>query len=147
MNLQKNIRKVLKEWYATIDREKLMGMTYDNMEKIINKVMGKKYDWWKGIEIVDVLYAEMGETITIYGVLSVDKEWGEGEWYKHQGGKFQGNSGFLDKRNGYITTLDDIIGTDMERELSSKLTMIMIGTTNFQGAKRTRVGVLKLKFV
>jgi hypothetical protein len=147
MNLQKNIRKVLKEWYATIDREKLMGMTYDDMEKIINKVMGKKYDWWKGIEIRDVIYAEMGENITIYGVLNVDKKWGEGEWYKHQGGKFQGNSGFVDNMNGYITTLDDVIGFDMERELSKDLTMIFIGSTNFHEAIRTRMTVLRLKFV
>jgi hypothetical protein len=142
MNLQKNIRKVLKEWYATIDREKLMGLTYDNMEKIINKVMGKKYDWWKGIELESVIYSELSDNIELYGVLKVDKNWGKMMWKKHQGGKFQGNND-----NGYITRLDDVIGFDMERELSKDLTMIFIGSTNFHEAIRTRIGVLKLKFV
>ena len=142
MNLQKNIRKVLKEWYTKFDREEIMGMTYNTMEKIINKVMSKKYDWWKGIELRDVLYSEMNHNIELYGTLKVDKVWGEREWNKHQGGKFQGNND-----NGYIATLDDVIGFDMERELSKDLTMIFIGSTNFHETIRTRMTVLRLKFV
>jgi len=142
MNLQKNIRKVLKEWYAKFDREEIMGMTYNTMEKIINKVMSKKYDWWKGIELESVLYSEISDNIELYGFVKVDMEWGKMMWKKHQGGKFQGNND-----NGYITRLDDLIGFDMERELSKDLTMIFIGSTNFQKAIRTRITTLKLKFV
>jgi hypothetical protein len=140
MNLQKNIRKVLKEWYVTIDREERMGMTYDNMEKIIDKVMSKNYDWWKGIELESVIYSEISDNIELYGVLKVDKKWGKMMWKKERGYK-------IPEDNGRIFRMDDIVSGEIEKEISNSLTMIFIGTTNFQKAIRTRIGVLKLKFV
>ena len=140
MNLQKNIRKVLKEWYVTIDREERMGMTYDNMEKIIDKVMSKNYDWWKGIELESVIYSEISDNIELYGVLKVDKKWGKMMWKKERGYK-------IPEDNDRIIRMDDIVSGGIEKEISNSLTMIFIGTTNFQKAIHTRIGVLKLKFV
>ena len=77
MNLQENIRKTLKEWYATIDREKLLGMSYVELEKIINKLTQKKFPWWKGLEIQAVNYSELNDVLTIYGELNIDMDWGK----------------------------------------------------------------------
>lgn len=140
MNLQKNIRKVLKEWCATIDRVETMGMTYDNMEKIIDKVMSKNYDWWKGIELESVIYSEISDNIELYGVLKVDKKWGKMMWKKERGYK-------IPEDNDRIIRMDDIVSGEIEREISRNLTTIIGGTTNYIEAKSTIIGILKLKFV
>jgi len=35
MNLKNTIRKVLNEWYITINREEKLGMSYDEIEGIL----------------------------------------------------------------------------------------------------------------
>jgi hypothetical protein len=46
MNLQENIRKILKEWNLQY-REKLLGMSYVELEKLINKLK-KSFHGGKG---------------------------------------------------------------------------------------------------
>lgn len=119
----------------------------DENLKIVSNCRSRMYKALKGQKkskstekLVGCLFSELKvylESRFIEGM-----NWGKREWNKHQGGKFQGNND-----NGYIARLDDVIGFDMERELSKDLTMIFIGATNFHEAIRTRLTVLRLKFV
>ena len=148
MNLKNTIRKVLNEWYITIDREKQLGMPYDDIESILNRLMSKKYDWWKNIKFEDILYSEISNKIELYGTLTVDKEWGKMMWNKERGySKFPGNNGWDEKSKHRIVRMDDIVSGEIERDISKSLTTIIGGTTNYIEAKSTIIGILKLKFV
>lgn len=150
MNLQENIRKVLKEWYATIDREKLLGMSYVELEKIINKLTQKKFPWWKGIELESVIYSEISDNIELYGVLKVDKKWGKKEWeqntqinYK----EFPYNLGWDEESSEYIPRYDDFIRHETNKEVSNFLIKLFKSATNFQNTEKVRLEILKIRFV
>jgi len=148
MNLKNTIRKVLNEWYITINREEKLGMSYDEIEGILNNLMSRKYDWWKNIKFEDILYSELSNKIELYGTLTVDKEWGEMMWNKERGySKFPGNNGWNEESKDRIVRMDDIVSGEIEREISKNLTKIIGGTTNYIDAKSTIIGILKLKFV
>ena len=150
MNLQENIRKTLKEWYATTDREKLLGMSYVELEKIINKLTQKKFPWWKGIELESVIYSEISDNIELYGVLKVDKKWGKKEWeqntqinYK----EFPYNLGWDEESSEYIPRYDDFIRRETNKEVSNFLIKLFKSATNFQNTEKVRLEILKIRFV
>ena len=150
MNLQENIRKTLKEWYATTDREKLLGMSYVELEKIINKLTQKKFPWWKGIELESVIYSEISDNIELYGVLKVDKKWGKKEWeqntqinYK----EFPYNLGWDEESSEYIPRYDDFIRRETNKEVSNFLIKLFKSATNFQNTEKVRLDILKIRFV
>ena len=150
MNLQENIRKTLKEWYATTDREKLLGMSYVELEKIINKLTQKKFPWWKGIELESVIYSEISDNIELYGVLKVDKKWGKKEWeqntqinYK----EFPYNLGWDEESSEYIPRYDDFIRHETNKEVSNFLIKLFKSATNFQNTEKVRLDILKIRFV
>lgn len=150
MNLQENIRKTLKEWYATIDREKLLGMSYVELEKIINKLTQKKFPWWKGIELESVIYSEISDNIELYGVLKVDKKWGKKEWeqntqinYK----EFPYNLGWDEESSEYIPRYDDFIRHETNKEVSNFLIKLFKSATNFQNTEKVTLDILKIRFV
>ena len=150
MNLQENIRKTLKEWYATTDREKLLGMSYVELEKIINKLTQKKFPWWKGIELESVIYSEISDNIELYGVLKVDKKWGKKEWeqntqinYK----EFPCNLGWDEESSEYIPRYDDFIRHETNKEVSNFLIKLFKSATNFQNTEKVTLDILKIRFV
>jgi hypothetical protein len=131
MNLQENIRKVLTEWYAKINREEESGLSYSAMEMVLNKTMTKKYDWWKKIEIYDVLYSEISDTISFYGKIYVDEDWVKQRWLEYRGYK-------LTNKVDYIT-LDDIVDQKFRKELSDSLVNILKSLTNYREVKKIRL--------
>ena len=154
MKVKQTIRKVLKEWYAKINKEERAGLPYKEIEKVLNKLVGKKYDWWKGIEIEEISYSEIGETITIYGVLIVDEKWGKQQWEEDSYTNrwtFPGNYGWeqLEKfdDDSEIVKFGDLINDNLKLELSEFLTKVLIHITNYKSANYVRLPVLKVKFV
>ena len=132
MNLQENIRKVLTEWYAKINREEESGLSYSAMEMVLNKTMTKKYDWWKKIEIYDVLYSEIGDIISFYGKIYVDETWVKQRWLEYRGYELTNNI------VNYIT-LDDIVDQKFRKELSDSLVNILKSLTNYREVKKIRL--------
>lgn len=130
MNLKESIRKVLKEHYK-IDREKRAGTPYKVIEKVLDKTLGRKYDWWKGIKIEDIIYSEFRDTIEIYGKLRTNKKWVKERWKSYRGYN-------LTDKNDYIR-LDDIVDSLFLKELSNDMTQVLRGTTNYRNAKNTRL--------
>ena len=130
MNLQENIRRILREYYSR-DLEKEGGTPYKVIEKVLDKTMSKKYEWWKGIKISDILYSELSNSIEIYCKLRADKKWVEQRWKDYRGYK-------LTNKNDYIR-LDDIVDGLFLKELSDDITQVLRGTTNYRRAKNTRL--------
>ena len=150
MNLKQTIRKTLKEWYATIDREKLLGMSYTELEKIINKLIEKKFPWWKGLEIQTIIYSELDNVLTIYGNLNVDLEWGKEEWeqniqinYK----EFPYNLGWDEESSEYIPRYEDFIRHETNKEVSNFLIKLFKSATNFHNTEKVRLDILTIRFV
>ena len=86
MNLQENISRIkqvmkLNEGNDSIVDGKLL-------EKILNKLMPKKYPWWKHIDIEELEFYEStnvfgrkaNQTLIIHGTLYVDSVWAREEW-------------------------------------------------------------------
>jgi hypothetical protein len=80
------------------------GKTYylDNEElnkfsSILNKLLSKKYDWFKRLELESVRYQptilNKGDDSTPLGKIYVDKEWGENQWNKKWGSSFEDELG------------------------------------------------------
>lgn len=148
MNIEESIRKVLNEWYAKIDKEKQAGVPYKVVENLINKTMSKKYDWWKGLEIEELNFAETIDTVTIYGIINIDEDWGGNQYREYNYSRsFPGNDGWEDPYEYEIVHLGDIIGNEMSNQLSKDLKPIITGVTKYRSTKKIRIGVLKIKFV
>ena len=130
MSLQQSIRKVLKEYYSR-DLEKEAGTPYKVIEKVLDKTMSKKYNWWKGIKISYILYGELSNSIEIYGKLRANKKWVKERWKSYRGYN-------LTDKNDYIR-LDDIVDGLFLKELSNDITQVLRGTTNYRNAKNTRL--------
>jgi hypothetical protein len=149
MNLQENIRKILKEWNLQY-REKLLGMSYVELEKLINKLAQKKFPWWKGLEIQVINYSELNDVLTIYGELNIDMDWGKKEWeqntqinYK----EFPYNLGWDEESSEHIPRYDDFIRHETNKEVSNFLIKLFKSATNFQNTEKVRLDILKIKFI
>ena len=131
MNLQEHIRKVLKEWYIKRDGEDESGVPYLVIEKVLNRIIGKKYDWWKDIKIKDILYSEMSDTIEIYGKILADKNWVKKRYQHYRGYELTNDEDYI--------RLDDIVDGVFLKELSDNITQVLRGLTNYRTAKKTRL--------
>ena len=132
-------KKTLKEWYATRDREKEMGMSYVKFEGIINNLMGRKYDWWKGIEIKDILYSGLSDEVEFYGVLSVDRLWAKQQLKKLRP--------YFKTKDGEGLDIDDVVNAELMREIKDYLTMLLITTTKYTNTVGVRLDALHIRFV
>ncbi len=75
---------------------------------MINKIIPKSFSWFKEIEINNISYSEFSNTLTIYGELKVDEEWGAKHWRQYYEYKdFPSNSGWEEEDP---VRLGDIIG-------------------------------------
>lgn len=82
MKLQENIHRIMglmNESSTSHYRTYYDEDEVNRFEKILNKSM-KKYDWWKDIKIDLLSYDERPRMLIISAVLSVDEEWGAGQW-------------------------------------------------------------------
>lgn len=104
-------------------------MKYNKVNTVLNRIMGSKYDWWKGIEIDDVQASQTYFIIRLKGVLKVDEEWGEKQWNTYMlDMEFPGNSGWEDNEEYELVTLGDVIGSDTSNEISDEIIDVLIFT-------------------
>jgi hypothetical protein len=101
-------------------------MKYNKVNTVLNRIMGSKYDWWKGIEIDDVQASQTYFIIRLTGTLKVDEEWGEKQWKEYvKNMEFPGNSGWEDNEEYELVTLGDVIGSNLSDELSNEITDVL----------------------
>ena len=139
MSLKEHIRKVLKE-YQILEKE-----DYSNIEKVINNLIPNNFPWFKKIKIDKISNAVLSNTLTIYGELTVDEEWGGNQWRRYYDYKpFPSNDGWEDEDP---IRLGDIIGKDDLNDLNNELEMIVSSVGNYSHIDNMRLGQLKLIFV
>jgi hypothetical protein len=129
MNLQENIRRILRE--ELNNRGEETNTLYLDIEKVLNKIMGKKYEWWKDIKINNILYSGLNDTIELYCKIKVDENWVKKSWLEYRGYK-------LPKSEEYIR-LDDIVDSTFLKELSDNITPVLKYITNHLDAEKTRL--------
>lgn len=132
-------KKTLKEWYAKRDREKEMGMSYNEFGGIVNNLMGKKYDWWKKLEIESINYSGLNDVISIYGTLLIDREWATQQLKKLRP--------YFKTEDGEGLDVDDVINIELRKEIKEYLTMLFSTTTNYTSTVGVRLEPLHVRFI
>ena len=141
MNLQKQIRKVLVEYWVKPKQDNT------DTEKVINDIMTKKYPWWKKITIEEFSYSQIPpHSMTLYGSLEVDKEWAKQYWKKNNYGRFLGQDQirFEDLLVGMKNTTES---NNFYSEIRNFMKWIILSETNYTDIDYIRMGILKIKFV
>ena len=138
-NCVKKKNKTLKEYWTPKDED------YSNIESAINKIIPKSFSWFKEIEIDYISYTEFSNTLTIYGELKVDEEWGAKQWREYYEYKpFPSNSGWEEEDP---VRLGDIIGKGELDDLNDELELILSSVGGYSIIDTMRLGQLKLYFV
>jgi len=138
-NCVKKKNKSLKEYWTPKEED------YSNIESAINKIIPKSFSWFKEIEIDNISYSEFSNTLTIYGELKVDEEWGAKQWREYYEYKpFPSNSGWEEEDP---VRLGDIIGKGELDDLNDELELIVSSVGNYSIIDTMRLGQLKLYFV
>jgi hypothetical protein len=139
MNRDLHIKRILDEYYVKQKKD------HSEVEKILNRIMPKKYDWWKRIFIDDISYSELSNHLTIYGVLEVDEEWGANQWKEFYYSKpFPGNEGWDE---GDPVLMGDIISDVFGNELRDYLSKLLMMITNYGIIRNVRINDLPITFV
>ena len=136
MNLQEHIRKVLKEYWTPSEQD------IDEVEKIINKVMRRKFSWFKNITIDFIGHSSVTEIIAIYGTITVDEEWAAERWKEVYDYKPFPGKEILEDND---TQLGELITQDYANELSNYMGMLLSSITEYSPIKYVRVGLLTVK--
>ena len=126
-------------------------LKYNNVNKVLNRIMGSKYDWWKGIEINDIVMTKNFKIALIRAVLKVDEEWGAEQWGEYNMNMaFPGNDGWEDNETYELVTLGDIIGGNLADDLSEQildvLTFTGVSDPNIKSPRMSFRSIM-LKFV
>jgi len=138
-NCVKKKNKSLKEYWTPKEED------YSNIESAINKIIPKSFSWFKEIEIDNISYSEFSNTLTIYGELKVDEEWGAKQWREYYEYKpFPSNSGWEEEDP---VRLGDIIGKGELDDLNDELELIVSSVGGYSIIDTIRLGQLKLYFV
>jgi hypothetical protein len=138
-NCVKKKNKSLKEYWTPKEED------YSNIESAINKIIPKSFSWFKEIEIDNISYSEFSNTLTIYGELKIDEEWGAKQWreyYKYI--PFPSNSGWEEEDP---VRLGDIVGKGELDDLNDQMEVIVSSVGNYSIIDTIRLGQLKLYFV
>ena len=118
-------------------------MKYNKVNTVLNRVMGSKYEWWKGIEIQDILFTKKFQIGLIKAVLKVDEEWGEEQWGEYNMHmSFPGNDGWEDNETYELVTLGDIIGGNLADDLSEEILDVL----KFTGVNDPKVNSPRMSF-
>lgn len=96
-------------------------------EKILNQVMPKSFTWWKKIEIQTIKFASRIERTYILGMLVVDQDWIEKQYYEYYNKPYF-NDNFDKVYNPEDTEellqFGDIVGSS-DTQLTKKLREVM----------------------
>ena len=129
----------------TLKESKASKEDYSDIETVINKIIPKSFSWFKEIEIDNISYSEFSNTLTIYGELKVDEEWGAKQWRQYYEYKpFPSNSGWEEEDP---VRLGDIIGKLEIDDLNDQMEVIVSAVGNYSTIDTIRLGQLKLYFV
>jgi hypothetical protein len=129
----------------TLKESKTSKEDYSDIETVINKIIPKNFSWFKEIEIDNISYSEFSNTLTIYGELKVDEEWGAKQWRQYYDYKpFPSNSGWEEEDP---VRLGDIIGKLEIDDLNDQMEVIVSAVGNYSTIDTIRLGQLKLYFV
>jgi len=116
-----------------------------NVEKVINKIIPKKFTWFKKIEINHISYDEFFHKITIHGKLKVDEKWGEKRWREyHEYKPFPSNSGWEDENP---VLLGEIVKKEELNDLNNELELIISSIGGYPIIDTIRSEYLRLYFV
>ena len=100
------------------------------IEKILNREMGKKFPWWKGLKVVDFkrMMTLRPKLVKLEGVLTVDSEWAGNQWLRFNHSK-EPHFGDME----YPTLLSEIVSVgeadDVRDEISHILTFTLSEST------------------
>ena len=135
----------VKKKSKTLKESKTSKEDYSDIETVINKIIPKSFSWFKEIEIDNISYSEFSNTLTIYGELKVDEEWGAKQWREYYEYKpFPSNSGWEEEDP---VRLGDIIGKGELDDLNDELELIVSSVGGYSIIDTIRLGQLKLYFV
>lgn len=116
-----------------------------NVETVINKIIPKKFTWFKEIEINHISYDEFFHKITIHGKLKVDEKWGEKRWREyHEYKPFPSNSGWEDENP---VLLGEIVKKEELNDLNNELELIISSIGGYPIIDTIRSEYLRLYFV
>jgi len=116
-----------------------------NVETVINKIIPKKFKWFKKIEINHISYDEFFHKITIHGKLKVDEKWGEKRWREyHEYKPFPSNSGWEDENP---VLLGEIVKKGELNDLNNELELIISSIGGYPIIDTIRSEYLRLYFV
>jgi hypothetical protein len=100
------------------------------VEFVLNKEMPKKFDWWKGLKVVDFkrMMTLRPKLVKLEGVLTVDSEWAGNQWLRFNHSK-EPHFGDME----YPTLLSEIVSVgeadDVRDEISHILTFTLSEST------------------
>ena len=89
----------------------------DNFSMVLNKIMPKKFPWWKKVKIerAYILIGNVYNELIIISTLQVDRDWGMRSFYEYH------YSSIYDDDNENRVTLGDIIGESTGKEIRSEI--------------------------
>lgn len=141
MNLQEQIRKVLREYWSKPKQDNT------DIEEIINKVMRRNFSWFKDITIEEFSHSKIEpHKLTIYGTIVVDEEWAAERWsevYEYR--EFPAK----ERWDEYYEPLrfEDLMTHKFATELSNFMEMLLSSVTEYTPIDYVRMGQLKVKFI
>lgn len=140
---KQDLEKTIEESKEISKKELSEDIKYNKVNAVLNRVMGSKYEWWKGIEINDIVLTKNFKIALIKAVLKVDEEWGEEQWGEYNMHMaFPGNDGWEDNETYELVTLGDIIGGDLADDLSEEILDVL----TFTGVSDPKVSSPRMSF-
>lgn len=116
------IRHILKEESSNQEVYQFTDEEISSLEIVLNKMMKKRYDWWKKIQINKIIILPNWKICRISALLTVDEDWGGNQWIKyHPSMEFPGNLGLEDNEEYEMVSLGDIIGGPSAFEIREDL--------------------------
>jgi len=120
--MKDKIRYILKEEITNQEFYQFTNEEMRSLEIVLNKMMKKKYDWWKKIQINDISIQTNWSICRISALLTVDEDWGGNQWRNyHPNMEFFGNLGLEDNEEYEIVSLGDIVGGPLAFEIRDDL--------------------------
>jgi hypothetical protein len=140
---KQDLEKTIEESKEISKKELSEDIKYNKVNAVLNRVMGSKYEWWKGIEINDIVLTKNFKIALIKAVLKVDEEWGEEQWGEYNMHMaFPKNDGWEDNETYELVTLGDIIGGDLADDLSEEILDVL----TFTGVSDPKVSSPRMSF-
>jgi hypothetical protein len=120
--MRNRIRHILKEESSNQEFYQFTEKEISSLEIVLNKMMKKKYDWWKKIQINDISIRTNWKICRISALLTVDEDWGGNQWVEyHPHMEFPGNLGLENNEEYEIVSLGDIVGSVYGNEIRDDL--------------------------